>query len=444
MSRRKVPGRNGYKLLGAIALSIIFLCGVALFSKLFRNFRRSGTVDSKNDAKETPHESASSRQRKGSPACFKRPKMIQDRRKDRTRLKVVTFNAEWLFLFGENNYIPCPANSNDPRILKSSESTEGCPWKSINEAENHLKQVAAEIARIDADFVTILEVEDCRVLNVLLEALSEASNTCSGAESGSPNCGYVPYLIKSRDTATGQSIGILSRLDPLEDLGQVDHSVQMQIGSTRCVSREINAKDALKSIRPSKSFIFKIAPYFKGDTSSEIALIGLHLISRTRADNCLRREAQAYSVRREMESMKANVEKEKKENPDWIVLGDFNDGDSALVDASDQEPDSSALSIIRGSESAANSLRLINSLERIEKEKRFSAIFCSSKSPFSTRSKCHRSLVDHILLSPGLTIIDAGIENSRNSDPKSPKVYRERISDHFPVWAVIDTSFKKS
>lgn len=41
-------------------------------------------------------------------ACAEPPIIPEDRRPDRTRLRVASFNAEWLFLFGGSGSVQCP------------------------------------------------------------------------------------------------------------------------------------------------------------------------------------------------------------------------------------------------------------------------------------------------------------------------------------------------
>jgi hypothetical protein len=49
-------------------------------------------------------------------------------------------------------------------------------------------------------------VGDCGVLREVLDLLP-------------PGHGYNPYLVRNDDTATGQHVGLLSRIDPIEASG---------------------------------------------------------------------------------------------------------------------------------------------------------------------------------------------------------------------------------
>lgn len=46
--------------------------------------------------------------------CFQGPLYPEDRRRDKTKLSIVNFNAEWLFMRGGRGNIRCPS--------------ESCPW----------------------------------------------------------------------------------------------------------------------------------------------------------------------------------------------------------------------------------------------------------------------------------------------------------------------------
>lgn len=67
-----------------------------------------------------------------------------------------------------------------------------------------------------------MEVESCDVLIKVLEGffiLIKKKNELKkkNKEMGN-NHGYVPYLLKGTDTATGQNVGILTRIDPISNL----------------------------------------------------------------------------------------------------------------------------------------------------------------------------------------------------------------------------------
>jgi len=110
---------------------------------------------------------------------------IGDRRKDTSKLRLVQYNVEWLFIDYYSSS-DCPGN--------------GCTWKNLTEAQTHMDYVSKRIRDINPDIINFCEVEGCDELNLLKDQLDGS---------------YVSYLKKGTDTATGQNVGMLTRVDPL-------------------------------------------------------------------------------------------------------------------------------------------------------------------------------------------------------------------------------------
>ncbi len=85
--------------------------------------------------------------------CPTAPSNPQDRRTDKSKLTVTTFNAEWLFYGGARSN--CPGS--------------GCPWSDDQEALDHLNKIADVIKQLDSDIVTVVEVESCAVLQKVID-----------------------------------------------------------------------------------------------------------------------------------------------------------------------------------------------------------------------------------------------------------------------------------
>lgn len=199
-----------------------------------------------------------------------------DRRVNKDILKIVNFNAEWLFLYGGSGSIKCP--------------TQSCPWATKEDAQDHLKRVAAVIAKIDADVVNLNEVEDCRVLRVLLDLLPEGH-------------GYLPYLVASRDSATGQHTALLTRIDPNLPVLRSDDRVSYPVPETEC--KRLNAGN----LGVSKHHIAEIDVEDSTGRVIPLVFIGLHLLARPGdARRCTQREAQAVNQK---QSRKMNTQKGK-------------------------------------------------------------------------------------------------------------------------------------
>ena len=118
---------------------------------------------------------------------------VSDRRTNKTHLRVAHYNTCWLFLrrapSGSGSELECPG---------------ACAWATEPDADLHLKRIAAEIASLDADIVSLAEVQDCYVLRELLAAMPP-----------DVSAGYAPYLAVGDDTALHQNVGFLSRVDPV-------------------------------------------------------------------------------------------------------------------------------------------------------------------------------------------------------------------------------------
>ncbi len=113
----------------------------------------------------------------------------EDRRTNTSNFRLVQFNAEWLFVDGADS---CPGTT--------------CPWKDSTAANKHLSTIAKVISDLNPDVINLCEVESCNELTLL---------TQDSALSGR---GYKPYMVKGTDSATGQDVGLLTKIDPLIDL----------------------------------------------------------------------------------------------------------------------------------------------------------------------------------------------------------------------------------
>jgi len=122
--------------------------------------------------------------------CDVAPEIPEDRRHNKSRLVVASFNAEWLF---------------DGETGPSS-----CPWKDATIATEHLNNVSTAINSMDPmpDVLFLQEVQNCNMLQRLAKGLK-------GAE-------YKWYLVPGTDTATQQNTGLLTRVDPVSDPTRTD------------------------------------------------------------------------------------------------------------------------------------------------------------------------------------------------------------------------------
>ena len=123
---------------------------------------------------------------------------IGDRRTDKNKLRLVQYNAEWLFI---DYYAAadCPGN--------------GCSWKNQSEAQTHLTAIHKVLDTLNPDIINFAEIEGCDELGLLIE--NEGT--------------YLPYLKKGTDSATGQNVGFLSRIDPVRDLYRTEERISYPI-----------------------------------------------------------------------------------------------------------------------------------------------------------------------------------------------------------------------
>jgi len=180
---------------------------------------------------------------------------IGDRRNDKTKLRLVQYNVEWLFM---DYYAPmnCPGN--------------GCTWKNMSEATIHMDYVTKVVKHLNPDIINFCEIEGCDELKMLKTNLYD--NT------------YNTYLKKGTDTSTGQNVGMLTRIDPVVSLGRNESKFNYPLEGSKC-----GYTGAPGTTGVSKHFIteFKI-------NNIDIAFISAHLLAiPTDPTRCAEREAQA-------------------------------------------------------------------------------------------------------------------------------------------------------
>jgi endonuclease/exonuclease/phosphatase family metal-dependent hydrolase len=274
-----------------------------------------------------------------------------DRRPDKSRLTIATYNADFLF-----DGIPPEGQAN-------------FPWKNNPAlADQHMRSVAEIIRRLNPDVINILEVENLDVLKHMNEAYLKSM-------------GYKAYLVEGHDTYTHQNCGLLTRIDPVSDLRIAEDRVLDKEGKNRQCSKNYEVE-------------FRIG-------GMEFGLIGTHMISR-RGKNDAYREAQAEILRREARKFypKKAV----------VILGDFNDFDGKVPDRINDRPTSRVLEMLKDIDPKSAGEELYNVEEKIPKAKRFS---CWNNRNDDAEVDSVRELVmlDHILISKRLSgkIIEAGV-----------------------------------
>lgn len=164
-----------------------------------------------------------------------------DRRTDNSTFRLVQFNAEWLFVDGADN---CPGTT--------------CPWGDSKAASTHLSTIAGVIADLKPDLLNLCEVESCDELTLLTQ------------DSQLKDIPYKPYMIHGTDDSTGQDVGMLTLVDPLQDLYRTEVRVTYPIAGTTCTSSYTG------SYGVSKHYITTLSV-----GGMKTALISMHLLGKS-------------------------------------------------------------------------------------------------------------------------------------------------------------------
>jgi len=325
----------------------------------------------------------------GTVGCPKAPTSPGDRRTNKDTLKVVAWNVDWLFtnVSHDMGKIVCPGPG-----------SESCDWKNESIALAHLEKVIENIATLNGDIVAMEEVEDCDTLRNISTYLGYLN--------------YKAYMHLGQDKFTGQNPGILTRVDPFEDLEFSTEEVPYPVAGSTCPQPKSGTHGA------SKHYHARF-----GMKQFNISMIGVHLLAGpTDNQRCLEREAQATVV--------ANIVKKAVSMGDEIiVLGDFNDWDDSVLDINSNKPISSTLRILR---EAGN---LTNVASKIADQSQRYSDWYNEDGSCEDRPK-DRSMIDHMLVSDELfaRITDVGILHNFVNGCGS------LYSDHWPVYASFDLS----
>jgi exonuclease III len=305
--------------------------------------------------------------------------------------KIMQYNVEWFFIdyFGASD---CPG--------------DGCSWKNESEAKIHLEYVSKIIAELNPDIVNFCEVEGCDELNQLVASL--------GA-----NSGYKPYLKKGTDSATGQNVGMITKVDPNVNLFRTEEKVNYPIVGSKC---GYTGPTTLSGV--SKHYFTEFNFY-----EHNILFVGAHFVAfPTDSARCAQREAQAQVLQNV-------IFQYVSKGYEIMVLGDFNDFDGEIMDSNNNKPTSHVLDIMKGKFGTYSGKYELNTAEeKIPKALRFSDWWDKNSNCVSVPTEF--SLIDHILLSPFL-----------NNKIKKVYIYQGYAefcgtynSDHYPMIIELDSN----
>jgi exonuclease III len=258
--------------------------------------------------------------------------------------------------------------------------------------------VSKRIQALNPDIINFCEVEGCDELNILKDKLDGT---------------YVSYLKKGTDSATGQNVGMLTRIDPLKSLYRTELKYSYPILGSNC-----GYTGSVSSSGVSKHYITEFL--FNG---INIAFISAHLIAiPTDSSRCAQREAQA-SV------LQTIIVDYINRSYEVIMIGDFNDYDGEVLDVNSHKPTSQVLDILKGYKGDfAGQYQLYSAAETIVQSERYSD-WWDSDNNCNTASKYDYSMIDHILVTDVIrkNIANVFIYHEYN------EYCGKYDSDHYPV-----------
>lgn len=273
-------------------------------------------------------------------------------------IRVVQYNAEWLFM---NYYSPakCPGS--------------GCPWANETEANTHIGYIADVVAKLNPDILNFCEVEGVDEMNLVRFKLPNASD-------------YSVYLKPGTDTATGQNVGLMSRIAPTNTLARTEERVAYPLANSMC-----GYTGQEGTVGVSKHYMTEFVFYGR-----PTLFIALHLLAYPEDTmRCAEREAQAQVIQNAITEYLGTSECE------IIVLGDLNDFDGRVLDANMNIPTSRVLDILKGKEGANKGAYELRSVaEKMNQAERFSDWWDQNGDCVSESNEF--SMIDHILVSPYL------------------------------------------
>ncbi|KNC99470.1 uncharacterized protein SPPG_05705 [Spizellomyces punctatus DAOM BR117] len=332
--------------------------------------------------------------------CSQAPVEAGDRRENKDELTVGNFNAEWLFINGGTGGLVCPGRS--------------CPWKNKKMALEHFSRVAKTIAAMGLpDIVHLSEVESCDALDKLIEVLEAENTAAKGA--------YRAYLVPGRDTALGQQVGFITKVDPIIDVIRTDERVLYPIKGSLCGFTKPGSPPQMYGSTKNYFARFQV-------NEIPILLSGNHFIAYPdKRDRCEKREAQASVISNAIQRHLLT-----QSHDEVIVLGDFNDYDDEVVDAAGEldHPISKALSTLR----TATNPPLFNIANLWENQtERYTNWYDRNRDCKDDGGNEH-VLIDHVLISRGL--------RDRLVDSYPLHNYKQYCgtldSDHWPIFARFD------
>jgi len=324
--------------------------------------------------------------------CPAAPANPEDRRSNTAQLRVATFNVEWLF-----------------------EGNDKSPWN-VSEADLHLREVAQVLAALDLDIIGLQEVKNCEVLVRLIEEMK-----LGGA------VGYKHYLKQGTDTATGQNVALLTRIDPVSNLQRTEARYSYPVPGNTCGSTSSGTSGCSKHFWA--DFLINRVEY---------RFFNFHFLAYpTDPARCVQREAQASVIRQLIDTA-------INDNKEIIVFGDYNDYSDAVLDSANDIPTSRVMKILREGLVGATSKGRQTDNEEVKEAFpplspanpstlfEVSASLAQNDRYTSAYEVTKVSQIDHLLISQGIA--------NRYLSTEVAHIYpRSTVSDHWPFLLTFST-----
>jgi exonuclease III len=323
--------------------------------------------------------------------CPFSPTNPTDRRTDKSSIRLVQYNIEWMFY---DEYSGCPGSS--------------CVWANQSEVLTHMDYISNIINDLNPDIVNFCEIEGCDEINMLIERTNPSFN---------------PYLIKGTDSSTGQNVGMMTLIDPIIDLYRVETKYSYPITDSQCGYSGENGTTGV-----SKHYITRFNfTNSNTDIVINVAMISAHLLAYpTDPERCVKREAQATVLQEQIYNL-------INEGFEVIMIGDLNDWDNLILDANYNKPISQVLDILKGNAGKYSNQFVLKSIgDKIQQSERYSEYWDENSDCVVQSTEF--SMIDHILVTPNLySMVSNAFSYHAYPHSCDGKSYN---SDHDPV--VID------
>ena len=339
-----------------------------------------------------------------------------DRRQDRSRLVVATWNAEWLF-----------DGVCDPSASPWTGGT-GCVGHAsgLNQcnavgASAHTARAAEVLRRMNADVINLVEVEGCDMLAICAALLN------ADAGVGTANA-FGRYLVEGTDTFLRQQVGLITRLQPSRPLVRTGLHEAFPIDAASTCGAAPHGSSGI-----SKHYIARLQveglPHGRGGNGhgpATLVVVGLHLKAiPTQPRSCHQREAQAKVAQGILTGALA-------ESPYVVVMGDLNDfdGDACCVDVAGSTPTSRVLRMLKNPDNAGED-ELHSVISMVPQAERYTDWWDHAPADGIDGGTAEHSSLDHMLVSTPLYAALSAVHIDHTHQPMD-------VSDHWPIIATFD------